>query len=242
MALIEIQFHSHKLELNTSLYVIKPDPFKENKDFKVLYLLHGYSGDYTNWVKYTNILKYVEGENLLVVMPSAYNGFYIDRDSSGQYFSFLTEEIYDLINKTFNINQTPENTFIAGLSMGGYGALKAGLTYPNKYSKALSFSGVTSLENMLERSNGPRKEKLKSIFSDEIQDYDNLYKLSKKSLNKVSLYITCGTEDFLYKDNEHFHNYLKKINYDHLYLTSPGIHNWTYWDEQIKNALKWILK
>lgn len=242
MALIEIQFNSNLLELNTSLYVIKPNAFKDNKDLKVLYLLHGYSGDYTNWVKYSNILKYVEGENLLVVMPNAYNGFYIDNESTGQYFSFLTEEVYNLIDKTFNINQTRENTFIAGLSMGGYGALKAGLTYPDRYSKAVSFSGVMDLDNMLKISNSPRKEKLETIFTKEIQEQDNLYKLSEKSINKIPLYITCGTEDFLYKDNNKFHKHLKDIGYKHLYLTSSGIHNWKYWDEQIEKALKWLLK
>ena len=126
--------------------------------------------------------------------------------------------------------------------MGGYGALKAALTYPDKYSKAASFSGVMDLDNMLRISNETRKKKLKNIFTEEIQDHDNLYKLAKKSLNKVPLYITCGTEDFLYKDNNKFHKYLKSINYEHIYLTSPGIHNWEYWDEQILKALKWILK
>lgn len=241
MALIEIQFHSKVLDLNTSLYAIKPNEFTKNDNLKVLYLLHGYQGDYTNWVKYTNILKYVESTNLLVVMPSGYNSFYLDHEIFGDYSKFLVEEIYDLINQTFNIDQKRENTFVAGLSMGGYGALKTALTYPDKYSKAASLSAVIDLKKITERVKPSFKAKRELLLNEEIIIKNNLYELSKESLNKVKLYIACGTEDYLFKENESFHKYLKEIKYNHLYLTSPGIHNWEYWDEQIKKVIKWLL-
>lgn len=241
MALIEIQFHSKVLDLNTSLYVIKPNEFTENDNLKVLYLLHGYQGDYTNWVKYTNILKYVELTNLLVVMPSGYNSFYLDHEIFGEYSKFIVEEIYDLINKTFNINQTKENTFVAGLSMGGYGALKTALTNPNKYSKAASLSAVIDLKRIMERVKPAFKAKREELLNEEIIKKNNLYTLSKKALNEVKLYLACGTEDYLFKENEDFHQYLKEIKYEHLYLTSPGIHNWEFWDKNIQKIIEWLL-
>lgn len=241
MALIEIQFHSKVLDLNTSLYVIKPNITEDNKNLKVLYLLHGYQGDYTNWVKYTNILKYVERTNLLIVMPSGYNSFYIDNKIYGNYSKYIVEEIYELIDKTFNINQTRENTFVAGLSMGGYGALKTALTYPEKYSKAVSFSAVIDLEQIIKRVKVELQDKTKLLLNEDVRKENNLFKLASDSLNKVELYIACGTEDYLYKENDEFHKHLTNIKYDHIYLKSPGIHNWEYWDEQIQKALKWIL-
>lgn len=241
MALLEIKFHSNKLERHTSINVIKPNNIKSNNDLQVLYLLHGYSGDYTNWVRYTSIEKYVEGTNLLVVMPSAYNGFYVDHENGEPYFSFLTEELPQFINDTFNITQTKENTFIAGLSMGGYGSLLAGLTYPDKYKKVAAFSSVIDIDYLLERSTGVRKVKMENIFTKSVRDKFNLYTLAKKSLNKIPLYITCGTEDFLFKDNSNYNIYLNEIGYKHTFLTSPGIHSWDYWNEQIVKAIKWFL-
>jgi|SRR5690554_5505389 len=241
MALIEIQFHSKVLDLNTSLYVIKPNITEDNKNLKVLYLLHGYQGDYTNWVKYTNILKYAERTNLLIVMPSGYNSFYIDNKIFGNYSKYIVEEIYELINKTFNINQTRENTFVGGLSMGGYGALKTALTYPEKYSKAVSFSAVIDLEKIINRVKDELQDKTKLLLNEDVRKENDLFKLSTEALNKVELYIACGTEDYLFKENDLFHEHLTKIKYNHIYLKSPGIHNWEYWDKQIQKALKWIL-
>lgn len=241
MALLEIKFHSNKLERHTTINVIKPTNVKSNDDLQVLYLLHGYSGDYSNWVRFTSIEKFVEGTNFLVVMPSAYNGFYVDHENGEPYFSFLTEELPQFISETFNITQVKENTFIAGLSMGGYGALNAALTYPNKYKKAASLSSVIDIDYLLERSTGVRKAKMESIFTKDVKEANNLHTLAKKSLNKIPLYVACGTEDFLFKDNNNFNKHLNEIGYKHIYHTSPGVHSWDYWNEQIVNVLKWFL-
>lgn len=241
MALIKIEFHSKVLDLNTNLYVIKPNEFGENSSYKVLYLLHGYQGDYTNWVKYTNILKYAEKTNLLIVMPSGYNSFYVNSKLYGDYETFIKDEVYDLINKTFNINQTKENTFIAGLSMGGFGAIKTALAHPDRYKKAVGLSSVVDLVSIIQRVKDSLKEKTKLLLNEEVTTANNLYTLAKDSLGEVELYLACGTEDYLFKENEDFHNYLNEINYKHTYSTSPGVHNWEYWDKEIKEVLKWLL-
>lgn len=241
MALMEINFNSTYLERTTTISILKTNTFKENKDFQVLYLLHGYFGDHTNWLRHTRLEKYLSGKNVIVVMPSAYNGFYIDQEGFEQYFSFLTKELYDFVDKTFNIKQTPEKTFIAGLSMGGYGAFKAALVHPEKYSKAAGFSSVTKLDTIVERSGPQRKSKLLKFFGPNIKDEDDLYKLADKSLNKVSLYLTCGTEDYLFSETKELHEHLTKLGFKHTYKTSSGNHNWDYWDEQIKLAIPWLL-
>lgn len=240
MALIEINFSSESLERHTNVYIIKPDKI-DNKNLKVLYLLHGYNGDYTNWVRFSNIEKYVSTHNLLVVMPSGYNGFYIDQPGYEQFFTYLTKELPKVIYNTFNFQPERNNTFIAGLSMGGYGAIKAGLSCPELYSKAVGLSSVISLKDLLDKSVGQRKMKLAKYLGDNIKQEDDLYYLSIQTLNKVELYLVCGTEDFLYNDNNQFHNHLKKINYRHQYVTLPGNHSWQFWDQEIAKALKWLL-
>ena len=191
MALMMIEFHSNVLELNTNLYVIKPNILQDNEELKVLYLLHGYQGNYANWVKYTNLIRYVDGTNLLVVMPSGYNSFYVNHEIFGDYSKYVAEEIYELINKTFNIKQTRENTFVAGLSMGGYGALKTALSYPEKYSKAVGFSSVIKLENMIDRVKDSLRPKTELFLNKDTAKRIVFILFLKKALNKVELYFTC---------------------------------------------------
>lgn len=234
--LIHQKIFSKYLEIGTDLYVLRPDIIKEDKPLHLLYLLHGYNGDYSNWVRYTNIEKYIEGKNILVVMPSGMNMFYTDAVGWYAYYSYLTKELPEIIKETYRLPFKREYTYIAGLSMGGYGALKAALS-TDIYKKVASFSAVIDIENWLLSGNSARTQKIHTIFSDVLKEEDDLYALIKKSQKDIEVYISCGTEDGLITQHPPFIKALKAAGIHHVYYEKPGIHNWVFWDQEIKEAL-----
>lgn len=242
MARMHVNFSSKSLDRTTEINIIKPDYMHPKKQVKLLYLLHGLTGDYSNMLVYTNIEKYVVTHNMIVVMPSAYNGFYTNTVYGVDYFDFITIELPTFIQSLFNLEQDPENTFIAGLSMGGYGALKAALTYPNNYKKAASFSGVLDIKSYVKNSVGKRGLNLKGIFGEEVSQQEDLFYLASKNKEIIKLYISCGKQDSLLKQNQKFHHHLKDINYVHTYEEPEGNHTWDYWDRELKKVLDFFLK
>lgn len=244
MALIKIEIASNELASTTNVTVVYPDRLLLNKDnnIDVLYLLHGYTGANNDWTRYTNIEKLVSDKDLLVVMPNGKNSFYTNMEYGGNYFNFLTKELPFVIEKMFNVKHKKENTHIAGLSMGGYGALKAALTYPNKYSSVYSFSGALNIKTIFDRLNG-RAKQIEGVFGNKDNLMNNLethdlFKLSE-NLNKHSLniYISCGTEDFLYTDNILFKNHLSNNNIDFIFHEEKGDHNWDFWSSEITKVI-----
>lgn len=239
MALIQMNFHSQVLDKGTNVNIILPEN-RDNDKLQVLYLLHGHSGDYSNWVRFSNIEKYVSGKQVMVIMPSAYNVYYTDAKNWVKSFSFLTKELPAIMNKTFNLNVPRERTYIAGLSMGGYGALKALFTYPESYSKAASFSGALDVKSMRKRLSPDRIVLIDTIFGDKIEPENDLFELTKSFSHQADIYISCGTEDFLFQDNQKFVNHLNDLKIKHTYITRPGTHNWEFWDEEVKTAIEFF--
>ncbi|NMA05361.1 MAG: tributyrin esterase [Acholeplasmataceae bacterium] len=239
--LIHQKVSSKHLELETDLYIIRPEVVKE-EEVSILYLLHGYWGDYSNWIRYTRIEKYVADKNMIVVMPSGLNMFYVDADSWYSYFKYLTEELPAIIKETYRLNIERENTFIAGLSMGGYGAMRAILS-TDIYSKGASFSGALDVFKLQSSVYDKRKGPFKTLFSDKFKKEDDLYHLLTLQKDKdISLYVSCGTEDVLLPHNRGFHELLKQKKIKHVYYEKPGNHTWDFWDQEIKEALKFFLE
>lgn len=262
MALINCRFYSDVLKISTSVQVILPQNTKTQIGMEgsrvtynspVLYLLHGLSDDESIWVRRTSIERYVSEKNLIVVMPNGGRGFYTDMEHGYKYFTFITEELPKLMQQFFHISDKREDTFIAGLSMGGYGALKIALSCPEKYSAAASMSGVLDVARTYEAA---QKSEYTSIMSlaecynilgnlKELKGSKNdlfylAKELSKKHCEKPRIYQCCGTEDFLYDDNMKFKNLVKKLKYDYTYEEEHGIHEWAFWDKKIQDVLKWL--
>ena len=256
MAVINCDFSSDVLSTSTSMHVILPQPSKVNmepdilKKFNtkpaVLYLLHGYSGDHTGWTHYSSLARYVREMNIAVIMPTVSNSYYTNMENKFDYWTFFSEELPEIVHRFFNITSDPQKTFVAGLSMGGYGAFKLALTYPEKFAAAGSFSGALDIFHYYNiiKSDPDEKQRFDRIFGDMdnfngsendlFQLADNLKK-SNKTIPK--LYQCCGTEDFLYKENQNLKNHLLKNNVDLTYEEGPGEHNWDYWDPAIKRFL-----
>ncbi|HKJ37234.1 MAG TPA: alpha/beta hydrolase family protein [Anaerolineales bacterium] len=257
MILNEVKFFSEVLMLHSTMNVLLPQrPLVKTWNnpkpkYRTLYLLHGRTDDHTAWVRWSNIEKYVEGMNLAVVMPAVDLSWYTDMAYGNNYFQFVSEEVPAVVRDMFSLSDKREDNFVAGLSMGGYGAFKLALTYPDRYEAAASLSGALDVLETI-KGHGLHDEKawhkaMQSVFGD-LEKVDgsqhDLFALSRevgKGSVKPRLYQCCGTEDFLYADNIRFRDAVRKLPLDFTYEEGPGEHVWSYWDKMIQNVLKWML-
>ncbi|MBL4936230.1 esterase family protein [Clostridium sp. YIM B02515] len=256
MALIHCDFFSDVLGISTSICVILPQNTysqigmkgsEVKEKYPTLYLLHGLSDDHTIWQRRTSIERYVSDMGLAVVMPNAGRSFYTDMKHGYKYFTYITEELPEIARQFFPLSSKREDNFVAGLSMGGYGAFKAALSFPEKYAAAASLSGVLDMASRVKEDTIQDKEELYNIFGDlnSIAESKNdlLYlakQVSALKSGKPKLYQCCGTEDFLYEDNQIFKNFIKDTDFDYTYDEGPGVHDWAYWDTQIQKVLNWL--
>jgi len=279
MALLHVNFYSKVLGIASSMDVILPElasgigaggpPAWDGVELlPVLYLLHGTSDDQTIWQRKTAIERYVEGKKLAVVMPYAARSTYTDQAHGYDYWTFLSEELPSVCQKLFRISQKREDNFAAGLSMGGYGAMKLGLRCPEK------FAAVACLSGGFDRLTAQMKGFVGADFSDpavlkalkkkdpnaydrvsdfldtfgsaeEYRGSDNdlfavLERLAKKGGPFPEIYIAIGTEDIHYEPNQRFRAKLDEYKVPYTYEEGPGIHEWAFWDKYIQNALRWL--
>lgn len=254
MILNEIDFFSEALTMRSTMFVLLPQHApavkKRNRPYRTLQLLHGYTDDHTAWMRWSNIEKYVEGLNLAVVMPAVNLSFYTDMAHGGKYWTFISEEVPAVVQDMFSLSDKREDNFVAGLSMGGYGAFKLALTYPERYAAAASLSGALDVRETV-RAHGRIEDEaflaqMRNIFGDTSKvpngkhDLFALAKKVSKSPVKPRLYQACGTEDFLYVDNIRFRDHVRKLSLDLTYEEGPGEHVWPYWDKMIQSVLKWM--
>ncbi len=257
MILNEVHFYSEALTLHSAMYVLLPQrtpaeiKSKRKPHYRTLYLLHGRSDDHSAWQRWTSIEKYVEGLNLAVVMPAVNLSFYTDMAYGGNYFQFVSEEVPAIVRDIFPLSSERKDNFVAGLSMGGYGAFKLALTYPERYAAAASLSGALDVREIV-KGHGFQDDKawlaeMRNIFGDLSKvsgSQHDLFALAKKVAKgpvKPRLYQCCGTEDFLYADNLRFRDAVRKLPLDLTYEEGPGEHVWAYWDKMIQNVLTWML-
>ena len=155
MAVMKIEYYSEVLDMEWGVNVLYPDASRveepDSTDIPVLYLLHGMSGNHNSWLKRTNVERLVRGTNLIVVMPNTSNGWYTDTQYGYNYYTALAEELPKVLKRFFpNMTSKREKTFIAGLSMGGYGSFKLALS-TNRFSHAASLSGALSFEEFSQK-------------------------------------------------------------------------------------------
>ncbi len=258
MILNEIALYSNELDLRSKLFVILPQrTIAERRKqpqarFRTLYLLHGHSDDHTAWQRWTSIERYVEGLNLAVVMPEVHNSFYTDMAAGGKYFTWLTEELPAELMDILPLSDKREDTFVAGLSMGGYGAFKLALSRPDLYVAAASLSGAVDIcrDALQVHPEDPENAgwiaKMRTIFGDLEKVHGSrhdLFALAEKVAAgpvKPKLFQYCGTEDFLYAGNVHFRDFIRTLPLDLTYTEGPGDHTWKYWDAAIQQVLEWL--
>ncbi len=257
MALIECKFYSEVLKLSTSMTVILPQQTYSqigmegrgndgDDKHQTLYLLHGYTDDDSIWLRRTSIERYVAPLGLAVVMPNVHKSFYTDMKYGDKYWTFLSEELPAVARSFFPLSVKREDNFVAGLSMGGYGAFKWALRRPEQFAAAASLSGALDMAGHIHRATVEPPEFFRLIYGDEEitgtpEDLLWLLEQSGQMKEKPALYQYCGTEDFLYEDNQAFRSKCEEVGYrDHTYVEGPGDHVWAYWDEYIQHVLEWL--
>lgn len=256
MALLHMTIASDALMQNVDVDVILPEDTpgligmggKAKNTYPTLYLLHGMSDDHTIWQRRTSIERYVADLNLAVVMPSIDLSWYTDMYYGPKYWTFMTEELPRICRSFFpRMSDKREDTYVAGLSMGGYGALKCALRAPKVFSWAAGLSSGTDPEALFDNADLGGKQYWTDVFGPEKKfnhSFNDLFaaaeELKKSKQPKPHLYMWCGTEDFLYEQNIKMRDHLKKLKFDLLYEESPGTHAWEYWDSKIQDVLKWL--
>ncbi|NLL71102.1 MAG: esterase family protein [Epulopiscium sp.] len=248
MAFMQCNFYSNVLDLSTSMNVILPQE-KGEQPYPTLYLLHGLAGDHTSWMRRTSIERYALEAGIAVVMPEVHRSFYTDMTHGYPYWTFISEEVPRVAESFFPLSKEREQRFVAGLSMGGYGAFKLALRCPEKFSAAASLSGALDIVHMIKTYPAENVQEYKNIFGDLSQIENSsedlmalIKEYSKETQPMLRLYQCCGTEDFLYEDNQRFKKQAETLGLNLTYEEGPGTHEWGYWDQSIKKVIQWLFK
>lgn len=252
MALIRCDFFSDALELSTSMTVFLPqrvesrigtdEPPATDTPPPVLYLLHGLSDDDTIWSRRTSIERYAERLGLAVVMPAVHRSFYTDMRHGGRYWTFVSEELPEVVAQLFRVSTERERTFVAGLSMGGYGALQLALRQPERFAAAASLSGALDLVSFTEQ--GQREETMRLVLGDEPvrgSRSDLFHLLAEADVDALPpLFVASGTEDVLVGHSHRFAEAARSRGAEVTERYAPGGHTWDYWDDVIQDVLAWL--
>jgi len=262
MALIQMNLMSQSLMRTVPVNVILPAdklpfpgmPQREEKPYKTLYLLHGVLGNYTDWVSGTRILRYAEEHDLAVVMPSGDNAFYVDqKGGTSNYGEFVGRELVELTRKMFPLSRRREDTFLGGLSMGGYGALRNGLKYSDTFGAIVNLSGKVDVEDFAFRTEQEglfiaTVDYARHCFGElgeTLMESDKnpqwlIRKLIREKKPIPDIYMACGDRDGLLGANRALSEFLTEQGVKHTFEVGPGDHEWDFWDTYIKKAIQWL--
>jgi putative tributyrin esterase len=251
MAWAQIHWRSDVLDKQTELQVILPRVGRP--PFPVLYLLHGIGGDSTSWMRHSRIEWYLRDLPLIVVMPDGYRGFYTDNEHGPAFAKHIAGEMVNFVDRMFQTKAERSARAVGGLSMGGYGAMRLGLGFADKFCSVNTHSGALGRSNAdfshEAEEAGRHKDKPKAFLAELRQifgarpngtshDILLLAQRARESGKLPSILIDCGTEDFLLEDNREFHRQLTAAGVAHEYREHPGAHDWDYWDRHIQGALE----
>lgn len=260
MALLQVNYVSQALMHQVALNVILPvdefasesSPYRPERKFPTLYLLHGLLGNYGDWVTGTRVKRWAETHGLAVVMPSGDNHFYVDQPATHElYGHFIGCELVEMTRRMFPLSRRREDTFIGRLSMGGYGALRNGLKYADTFSHIAALSTANIVTRMDFFSDdapnfNQRTAYLEALFGPRggIPGSDNdlsaLARGLKGSPRKPKLYLACGDQDSLLPLNLQLKQELEADGFDLTWRQAPGGHEWDFWDSQIRQVIDWL--
>jgi len=263
MAYVKIDYFCESLLRIVPIEVLIPNDVQEKekegnpnyqREMKTLYLLHGVTGNCTDWVTGTNIYELSKKYNLAVVCPSGDNSFYVDHNMAfSKYGTYVGEELVRYTRKMFAFSDKREDTFIGGFSMGGFGAIRNGLKYSETFGKLFAFSSALTIELKIQQ-----RDKFDDGLTDmaywqvafgdidKVAETDKYPKYIVKDIlanNRPmpAMYLTCGTEDTLIELNRDFKDFLVANHVPVTYLESKGDHTWSYWGSVLEPAIKWLV-
>lgn len=238
-------FYMPSLGRTKSLSILLPEDYNPRTHYPVLYLLHGYSGDHRDWPARTKITEYLRGIPLIVILPDGENSWYVNSatERNDRFEDYLVKDIPRYVNKLYSIDTTRQA--IAGLSMGGYGALMLALKHPSQYRFAGSLSGAITFPRAMNDTRSPERSlnpSLKRAFG-ERRDGGDIFLLYRQTSKDYFpyIYLVIGTQDG-YKSflpaHRAFTDLLRSAGVAYEYHETPGSHNWQFWDRELQPLLK----
>lgn len=257
MALVEIQTYAQTLETKTNIRVILPTPlagessesvqaaYSSKRKYPALYLLHGTYGTGSDYTRFSRIESYAQDYFVAVVMMDTQNGCYRDMPRGGpKYIKYVTEELPQMMEWMFPISSKREDRFLCGLSMGGTGCFKLGMLRPDLYGNiACMSSNFGGWQQQALSDNTPWSMAFEPGENLSGTDEDMFWLAEQAAKNKEALpeiYTCVGEQDFLYEGNQKFEEHLNRLGIKHTYHTQPGIHNWDFWDDELRRILAWL--
>ena len=247
MAFFQIEFFSFSLGKAVMVNAFIP----QGRDhYKTLLLLHGLSDDHSAWQRYTRMENYAEGAGLAVIMPNVDRSFYVNTAAGDRYFDFVANELPETMCTFFRgMTKERSDNFVAGLSMGGYGAFKTALTYPDRYAAACSLSGALDIPFLYKDLKLADKKYFENIFGafEEFEGSENdlfalLEKRAADGVKLPKLFMTCGSSDAILPCSRSFYAKARALSVDVVYKEAEGTHNWTFWDRHIRDFVDFIAR
>lgn len=226
-----------------------PKPFEMKKPLRTLYLLHGITGDDRDWIYGTQIVQYATDHNLAVIMPDGHNNFYIDNNPSEPWGKFIGEELVEMTRTLYPLSDKREDTYIGGLSMGGFGALRNGLKYNETFSKIIALSSALIMDDAVNSTEDAKLSFQKRSHYDRIFGGD-VSKLPGSDMDPrqlfldtklpVDIFMAIGKDDGLLENNRNYKEFLEKHGASLLYYEDDGAHEWDFWNRNIKKGIEWL--
>lgn len=226
-----------------SVWVFKPSSYDKAKKYSLIYLLHGYSGNYQSWDKLINCQKYADDYGFIIVCPDGfYNSWYINSPAQKdhQYSSFFFDDLFPKIKAEYKIDEN--NIFISGLSMGGHGALYLFLQHPDQFKSAGSTSGVVDL-----RVGYSKNYKITELLGADMAHADSLWlnfsvlkNIENDAVLRKPIIFDCGTEDKFHPANDALYRKCMDLKIPATYTSQPGGHTSTYWKANIKKHFEFF--
>ena len=245
-----------RLQINTTVPDITLDAFvpehpgdMKNRSLPVLWLLHGAEGHSSDWFRFTQIELFAQEKGIIVVCPSAGSGFYVNGYRGVQWGDIITEKLWGIVHGMLPTSDRPEDNFVAGNSMGGYGAMLLGLSRPDRFSKIGCFSGGVEIPQQYARGELPFAGRWG--FADSfgpaesvIGGKNDLYALAKRRSEEgdiPEIYMCCGLRDeHETETNPRFRDYLRSLGYSVTWSDGDYAHEWRFWNVEIEKFLNWI--
>ena len=263
MAIVRVSFFSNQLHRTVPFTAVLPNDGEaypgQVPDFvtgkmKTLYLLHGYTGDENDYLSNSLVRELSAKYKIAVIMPAGENCFYVDsEDDVLGYGRYIGEELVEYTRRIFRLSDKREDTFIAGLSMGGYGAMRNGLVYHDTFSKICAFSGAYIIFRIIDAGGKPFTDEVSNpamqrrLFGDfgtlkerGLDPRDLVKKLKKSGGEIPEIFMTIGDGDPLLDLNHSMRDALEKAGAPFTFIEDEGIHDWAFWNKHMEEAFAWL--
>lgn len=249
MATLSLSFYAPSLERTVPLRALVPVDGKEvdltvpQRPLPALYLLHGLYGSENDWFQNTRVALWARQRGLAVFCPAGENSFYTNQEGAA-YLRFLGEDLPAFTRRMFPLSHRREDTMIAGLSMGGFGALNTALSYPQTFGKVAALSAALRPWTRMNREDGDRSHSpgcARRLFGSDTEDWDTLTLVRRCAGQMPEMWFSCGAQDALLEENRRLVRELEDCGVAAPLYEPQGDHNWDFWDREILHALDWML-